>query len=935
MTATDSAPLLIRTERDVGPLRLTRRYASIDTRCARCGREETVEALAFADWWDRDAVEAQHAAIAGRQCPRCGEPRLLGVPIVQYRRADPVGLLVALPEASDARDDQAWIRALLHTADADSLPGAEAVVTIRASWWPQFATLPLGPVLVGLVAPPPIEDSDRWLTATRAALRMPDVVGALNRFVTADSFAVGRAVAADCSALIDPRWRLTVALLGERLLALQEDDNQRTVVRTRLGRLEELRILGPDLTPDRLKWSTALAARVDRLVAVRETDGAAWLAGLRELVADLSPDQGVLLPAALTSLVAAMHGDVGRGSGQLAELVARAREAITQTAASFGDEHELTLMAALNFATVLEDIHVGERAENIEAAITAFETLGPRVAVAGSRLVADLTLNLAAVYSHRTRGGRTANQEKALDLFNDAAHLARLVAPDDLRLDILCLADRAAVYRERLSGSLVDNAERAVNLYAEAWAREAERHVLTVPERVLLASNRANAAYQLHERDSRSVSSATIAELVASAMREVDRLHRHHHVAMITLLNAGGVLWDLYSEAVLSGAPEPVYWQEARRVLEEAAARLGEVYAPDHPDRLTALANLGALYGRPVDGRVADAARCEVLLTEVIERGSASLGHRATAATNLGQLKFGKGEWKAAAESYAVAREARRSLLAASDRPLTRLAEIVDAGDLATKQALALVKAGDLPAAIVVLEEARALLRRRESLSTPRPLPPRVALVHLATSSYGSLGIVQGANGEHHAFVLALTARDLRPRLAALLDGEADRREALADLTLLLRPLVDETVGCVEKIGGEAAIDELAVVACGPLAGAPLHALTDSIGRRWLERWRVRFLPSQTLADEMRALPAAHGTVVAVSDPSGDLAHAASEVAAMQALGLAPRVAPAGWSPAQWLLSECLGHASRILAATRTSIRVTHCARRSTSAMSN
>lgn len=896
MPAVEGQPQGIRVERDLGPLALTRAYAQVAVCCSRCGAENEVEVLAFADWYDRAASVTQTSDAAGWACRRCGQHGQAVVPIVQHRRGDAAGLLVALPEATNVDEDRAWLERLLAAVGPASFSGSDVVVTFRGTDWPQLAMIPLGPVLVGLERPP-LEEGDAWLAATRDALDLPDVVAALNQFVTADSFSAARNAVVACPALIDTRWRLTVTLLGERLVAVQEGEEERETVRTRLGRLDQLRILGLELTPDRADLAPEVSALADRVISLRESDKEAWLEGLRELVDALGEQEGVLLAGALISLVAAMHGDVGRGPDELAQLVVLAGDAIDRVSALFGEEHELALIAALNLATVLEDVQTGDRTGNIEAACAALEGLGPRIAQAGSRLVADLTLNLAAVYSHRVTGSRTDNQETALGLFADAAHLARLVAPDDERLAILVLADQAALYRERLSGSRTENAERAYELYEQAWALEQAQPTLTTPERVLLSSNRANAAWQLYVRSPGQLSISAVATLAREVPEQAATLHRHHHIAMIALLNAGGVLGDLYSETVIAGAPERAYWEEGRVQLEDALGRLSDVYASDHPDRLTALANLGALYGRPVEGRVADADRCEALLTEVVDRAGSSVAHSATAAMNLAQLKMGQAQWTDAARFYGIARESRRRLLEGAAQPLTRLAEIVDAGDLATKHALALVQAGDPEAAVFVLEESRALLRRRGATTAPSSPCVGVAVVHVATSSYGSFGVVANPDGTTRAFLVGLAGREVRVAVGAL-DGE-DRPRAFADLHRLLQPVVDAVAVAVADD-----VTELAVVVCGALAGAPVHVLADSSGRTWLDRWRVRFMPSQALADELRLVPAEDGTVVAVVDPTGDLAHARSEIEAMRATGLEPREPPAGWSVTRWLYEE-------------------------------
>ena len=879
--------------------------AAVDAVCGRCGECWRLTFPVLCDWWDRRSAEEQARCAGGQPCPKCGDWSSLEYPVIQFRRGDVAGLLVGFPALSPAARDHDLIRDALAVADPGRLDGAGVVVSARLRWWDRLWAKPLGPVLVAaepLVLPEGSEEVERWREDTVRALDLPDADRLLGEFVSTEDYPEAIDLVRSNLFLLLSRWQVTVDAIGERLIAMQTEDDARGLVRHRLGRLRQLRLVGidrvteADLTGELAQLANTATSSVDRDTrrsALRELDA---------LLADAPAN--AMTAVVLNSLVASLHGDPSRAVLRDDELEGAARRAVAVALEVFGDQHLVTMSAQLNHAVVVEERADIPRGEALARAEAELLDLAPRAAQAGLPIVADVAVNLATIASQRV-GSRADNPEEAAEFLADARHMTGLWKRDDPRHSIIALVDEAASVRARMTGPFRENARYAVELLDAARAMDTNLSVLSAPERVLLLGNVANSVYQLrvHAPELRSI--ADVAAAAREAIAAVATIDRLHQVAIDTLSNAGSILADAYSDTMLEDRADLALWTEARDALEDALDRASEVFPAGHPTRLRVTANVASVYGRAVDGKAADASRCERLLRTVIDDAPADrVEFAVVAATNLGQLCIGAGRWTEASDAYAVGITAQRRLVAQARTPLTKLGEVIATADLAARRALALGQTGKFADAIAVLEENRGQLFQNASARPSGGPASDVATVHLATCDYGTVVAVRLPDGALFGYTSPLTATPLRRRLALLLEADDmdTRRARLDELAGLLTSEVVDPVAAIVRNSIDP-VDRLDVVACGPLAACPLHSIPDSDGLPWVATWDVAFrlAASATEGDEP---PEVVSAALAIIDPEGDLPFAAAEREAMARALPAVREPPAGWSARAWMLAE-------------------------------
>jgi hypothetical protein len=396
--------------------------------------------------------------------------------------------------------------------------------------------------------------------------------------------------------------------------------------------------------------------------------------------------------------------------------------------------------------------------------------------------------------------------------------------------------------------------------------------------------------------------------MLTAAAREVasvaEAVHEEHETALTAMFAAGSVLLDLYAQPSRGERRDPSLAAEAQKLLLLASQRADRAYPPGHRIRLTARVNLAAAYGAPATGGgYLDADRCaELLLSVVDEAGTSSPEHAAIALTNLAGLRAGQGRWEEAAECYGQARQSRHAMIEQAAVRATRLGEVIATGDLAAREALAYAVAGKPDQAVEALERTQAnLLRHRRRITRdmrPGDQPGR-AIVHLAACGLGTAGTVRRAGQPADAFTATIQGTLIRDVLHDLVTAPTRiaRLIAFDMVARTLRGLADAVV----DLAGEHTT-ELCFVACGPLAGAPLHAIAGSDGKTWTDRWQVRYWPSATVAAHL-SLPRIGqlGHAVAVANPSGDLPLAAAELEAVRGMAGTVTTPPEGWSVRSWL----------------------------------
>jgi CHAT domain-containing protein len=849
------------------PFGWLRVVAVVDWVCPRCGAVAELELPAFVDWFDREAAVQQRMLADGVSCPSCEALEDVPFPLVQYRRADGIGLLVGFPARTAAAEDRQWLQEILAVAgDTGPIDGAEIVASARMAWWRVLWNQPLGPLLLGvrpLVLPETAEEAERWRAATVEALSIPDLRDALRELVHAGA-AGAIAVLRRHPELVTSRWSLSVDLLLEALRESQQSDQARTAVDDLWRYVRHVRLLGIDgaeryerrgrsldeLLEDAL--SSGLDDRAQRLERLWQAEGA-----------------GPASIAAGLALVQTLHGDPARTVAGNDRLVNLAREVVARALVELGPGHQLTISAQMNLGVCLEEAASTGTAALAEAEQQLSDAAG-RASVSAPTLIPDIATNLAAVI-HARAATPADNPEDECALLAVAEHVRPLVAAADSRTrELGALVNEAAVLRARVSGSRRENARLAVQRLREALLSEQRSPRLSDVERVLVCTNLANALADLHRLVPDEVSAADVRAAASDAVVGASGLGRRNPVAIQSLANAGAVLTDLYVETTLAGAADAELWSAARDALEAAFTAAQEAYPAHHDETLRAGVNLAAFYGAPVDGRTGDPARCEQLLEYVLrEAGEHRPGHAHAAAMNLTQLRIGQGRYDEAAEAAAAAEEAQARLLGRARTYVTRLGTIVAGGDGATRHALALVAAERPMEAVAVLEANRARLApRREIASTESS----VATAHLATGAYGTLGILQIPGRKPHSFITTLTARRVKGLVSDLLlarDAEQrhQRFERLAGP--LAAGVCDPLIDLLGSWKGE-----LQLVLCGALASCPMPVIQSTSGASLAERCEVREVVSASVGPSIEPSPA---RVVAVIDPDGTLPFARAE----------------------------------------------------------
>lgn len=898
-----------------GPFEWLRVDAGVAWRCSRCGRGQRDEVPVFAEWLDRAGSEAQARCAEGLSCRGCEHLEPLDVPLLQYRQADAIGLMVGLPPRTAREEDEVAIRDTLAVAHSKrELEGAGIVAAVRVGWWRKLWSQPLGPRLVGtapLLLPESEEEVERWRSVTVAALGLPDVSSSLSEFLSREEKDAALGVLRHHPELTSPRWRRTVEALCERIREAQRSPRTRRGVSARAALLRQVRLIGIEQA-----GQGAITGRLDALVetATDGGDDAGRLAALRSIIE--SPEaqvHGALGIAARLAYVQALHGDPGRRAADDGELVDLARGTLVDSRREMGNEHEMTSSATLNLAVCIEEDAGADPSQALTEAFGLLEDLAPRVARHGSPVAADVATNLATL-AQRGPGARADRPEEAAGLLADASHIRELLGGGGRRDSIVQLVDEAASLRSRVSGSPKDNATRAIGLLREALAREEEEAVLTDSGRALIKLNLANALSQLRSRASTEASVEEVREAAEEAISAAGRLEPGNAVAMQIEVSAGAVLIGLYTECTAAGRPAPAgLWEAGRDALERGFASMSETFVAHHPDTLRAAVNLASAYGAVVGGEVADRDRCIELLTYVIEharRHDAEFRH--VAAVNLAQIRVGAGDWEEAVEAYETAAEAQRWLLAQARTPATRLGEIIAGADLASRRALALAMARRPAEAVAVLEENRARLAsgregaRDATGKEDRRVPGR-ATAHLTTSAYATLGVVELPSGALSSFVTELSLGALKPAMRALLEARDrdERSRNLKALAELLGPDVIEPLAGLLRATGES-VEQLALVACGGLTSAPLHCVPDAHGRLLADSYELRGLVSSEVP--LASATSAPQRAVAVVDPDGTLPFARAEREALARWAGAVLDPPADRPLRGWLM-RALGEA--------------------------
>lgn len=488
----------------MGPFAFVRVDVQVDWRCTACGFTGTARLPIVVDWCDRPSAVEQRGAADGLTCPECNALEPLELPLLQYRRADGIGLLVGLPPHTLGAAHE-WARDAVLAATAPThgeetppdLDGGDVVVSVPMRWWGLLWNRPLAPRLLGLL-PLHLEESaeevDRWRKEALTLLGLPDIRATVAAFVEAASRADALAVAEQHPEILLARWRMTVDTQLGKLVEQQASPEQVEALDARAAVLRQARVFGVDGLR-RIIADNALRPRID--AAASASDPEVRLAALQAAIDAPGPPDSPLRVVAHNAYVQALHGRAGRRPADDDELLQAAARAVEVAEEVLGPRHELTLAAIINHAVCVDECAPGDRASANAAAVTMLCEVGPRAAISGTDVLADVAINLATLAASAPESSGD-DPERARELLADAKHIGELLSYDNRRATLTTLVDEAAVLRSKQSGSLRANAASAVQLLDRALELEAAWQILSAPERTLVAMNRANALAQLH-----------------------------------------------------------------------------------------------------------------------------------------------------------------------------------------------------------------------------------------------------------------------------------------------------------------------------------------------------------------------------------------------------------------------------------------------------
>jgi CHAT domain-containing protein/tetratricopeptide (TPR) repeat protein len=820
----------------------------------------------------------------------------MDTPILVLRPGDPIECVVALPTGTAPDGNSGVIADLVELAGARLAPVAfEPIAPIPLDRLAEVIDRYSGFVLV---EPQSYEESEgwsdraiEWVDAARELIAVPDILAEINRFALAASEAGAREIAHASGGLLARQWRPVRAWAGEALAEAQEDEESKALIRNRLNLLSLLEWPeaaqerpGPPAAPI-LELLGRASASLDQTLTARQD-------ALNELIEALRADgtRPDLLVGALISLQATAFISSDRSPADIEMALRAGAEAIPLAADRFGPIHPVTIRATQDRAAILLDYQDGDPIEHREEAIALLWHCAEVTAAEGSTLIVDVMQNLAAAYAHRQREGRTDNQERAIRIFEDAAHLLRQLDPYNARSKLQIKVNAASTLRERRVGDRETATRRVLEIYRDIVADASMLSNLTAIELVNFRSNYATARFQLSQLAPSSSDLGEVTALCRVAVEGAMRLAVGEPVRLSVLSNCGSILGDLYQDDFADTSRGPLL-EEAIGLTglayEEAIAVLG----PHHGERLRLGLNHAANLGRPIpSGKRYDTLGAEaVLLQQLGAEGVDNYSSHVYALTrNLGQLYAGVGRWEAAATSFERAVNAVDALYRDARRFQTKLAEIgVTSGESPTSltgwAVNCWLQAEEPDRAIQVIERSRARLLS-DVLAVP--LVPAVDTGEVGPVLYVGVGTASSwiilclPSRPPEVIVTSLREEDLRPDVVALREaqrsGGSQEHSALAwSLDALAERLMPTITAPVRIMLETYRIDDIAVVASGLLSGLPLHALpTDPSGEGcWLDVATVRYIPSAGIQNAL-ALRERHGergSAIVVSSAEDEL----------------------------------------------------------------
>ena len=833
--------------------------------CPRCSSQAEFLFPLLIDWRDRRRLDLLRTCYPSVACASCGTKMVIPSPVVVLRPGDPVSVLFC---ATDG--DQAYMSAFsdaLQEYAADErgvIPGPIAstdpdLLGLAADRYLGFQILHLG-----AAGQEWAEDTRMraWITAMRANHAWPDVVGAVNAYLSADSAESGHAVFEREPALSDVAWEPVIRWIGAQTAAAQETADQAMTIRNRMSHLARLRLLGREEVPSPL---------ADRVITLLEQ-------------------------------VTALQGAPDRSQGDVRRGIDLGRSLIEVSSAAYGPDHLVTLTAMNDTAALMLDDAAAAEAMTSEA-----RKLLTRVRATALRsqlpMLADATTNLALAQLRSDRIADADSTEAAMTLLRDAVHLQQLFSPDEPQRALSAVGNLAALTRSRLTGDPASNAATAIALFEAAKELDAGRR-LTLPDRLTLETNLVSALSDRASRESDGTRDQEVVAAIDALEPQLAQLSPDHPVRIRALTNFGSIALEmLYRES----RSLPAGFTERALGWLRDAHRHTEQLSPDDAARVIAASTLAALYFRLGDPE--NMQQAQTLLSECVIAlaGSQATRLHHTVFQNLAQLHLARGDWSSAIEVLEIACGHADAVIQRAATPATRLAQVAAAGDLYQRLAMLYAHRRDARSAIHVVERARARwIGASDVGSLDRAVTTRLregsALLYAGTCGLGTYAVILVAGQGAGAWTTLTKTADLAPLLTALQHGHG-AVDIIQILDMAAGTLASGLVDQAARILRSANVNRISIIASGALAGLPLGALPGAEGPL-AGHATVEYLISARSRRNADAAASATTSTLAIVDPAHDLPFATGELTSLRRYARQVLTPPENAGLRGWLLER-------------------------------
>jgi CHAT domain-containing protein/glutaminase len=388
-----------------------------------------------------------------------------------------------------------------------------------------------------------------------------------------------------------------------------------------------------------------------------------------------------------------IKGDRAENIEQAIALYEQALTVTTQAAMPI--EWALTTM---NLALAYNDRIKGDRAENIEQAIDSYkQALTVRTQAAMPIEWALTTNNLAIAYYWRIRGDRAENIEQAIDAYKQALTVrTQTTMPIKWAQTTMNLA---IAYADRIKSNRAENIEQAIDAYEQALT---VRTQTAMPfEWAETTMNLANAYYSRIKGDrTENIEQAIDAYEQALAVRTQAAMPIAWAQTTINLANA-------YADRIKGNWTGNI--EQAIDAYEQALTVMTQTAMPIAWAQATM--NLANAYAERIKGDRAEnieqaiAGYCSSLT--IFEPTRLPNDCRKTA-RSLANLYSDQQRWPEAGATYDQALEAAEILYQSATLLDSKATSLSETADLPRRAAYAFAQTGDLPKAVLTLEQGRA-----------------------------------------------------------------------------------------------------------------------------------------------------------------------------------------------------------------------------------